>query len=336
METIKWGFAGGLLYYLVESGRLSFSDLKTFLSSPLIGLSAFLVLFVIVLIAVARWRLLLKTIGVEVSYKIAFQLTTLGLFFSTILPGGSVGGDLVKAVYIARRDPAVRLQTVATVLLDRVIGLCGMIVVGAIAFLLSFNEVSALQTPQSGLVMKLGWLIVVIATCICVGLLIFPLFAHKLPEHLSPKILKMPGARLVRTFHSIGVSFRKNPIVLWQTLGLSAICHIINIGALYLIATAISGPPPWGNIHFFSFIVASIMGIIAMALPIAPAGLGVGQYAFATTFAGIGAPSEAFGAGLVTCLQLLSILLSLIGAFYFATYKNEMPKNQDSSLDPIS
>src|SRR5207244_9228069 len=52
-----------------------------------------------------------------------------GYFYNTFLPG-SVGGDLLKAAYIAREQER-RTVAVATVLVDRAIGLWGLVVVVA-------------------------------------------------------------------------------------------------------------------------------------------------------------------------------------------------------------
>ena len=54
----------------------------------------------------------------------AFRLGLLGFFFSTFLPG-SVGGDLVKAAGIAREQSR-RTVAVATVIMDRIMGLWGL------------------------------------------------------------------------------------------------------------------------------------------------------------------------------------------------------------------
>src|SRR5690606_37149136 len=53
------------------------------------------------LLAIYRWTLLLRAAGVETGVWRAVSLTFIGLFFNTVMPG-LTGGDLVKAVYIAR------------------------------------------------------------------------------------------------------------------------------------------------------------------------------------------------------------------------------------------
>ena len=55
----------------------------------------------------------------------AIRLGLIGLFYNTFLPGG-VGGDIIKAAGLARSQER-RTVAVATVLMDRVIALWGLV-----------------------------------------------------------------------------------------------------------------------------------------------------------------------------------------------------------------
>src|SRR5262249_58221984 len=61
----------------------------------------------------------------------AYRLGLVGVFYNTFLPG-SVGGDLVKAFFIAREHPERRTRAVATVIMDRALGLFGLILFTAV------------------------------------------------------------------------------------------------------------------------------------------------------------------------------------------------------------
>ena len=64
----------------------------------------------------------------------AFRLGFLG-YLMNFVSLGSVGGDLFKAVFIAHEQPGKRAEAVATVFIDRVVGLYGLFVVATIAIL---------------------------------------------------------------------------------------------------------------------------------------------------------------------------------------------------------
>jgi uncharacterized membrane protein YbhN (UPF0104 family) len=74
--------------------------------------------------AFIRWYCLVRAQGLSFSLRDAFRLGSIGLFWNTVLPGG-VGGDLVKASLLLREQSR-RTAAVATVLVDRLLGLVGL------------------------------------------------------------------------------------------------------------------------------------------------------------------------------------------------------------------
>ena len=54
-----------------------------------------------------------------------------GVFYNTFLPG-SVGGDLLKAYFIAKEHPERKARAIATVIADRALGLFGLILFVAV------------------------------------------------------------------------------------------------------------------------------------------------------------------------------------------------------------
>jgi uncharacterized protein (TIRG00374 family) len=78
-----------------------------------------------VLLTFVRWYLLVRAQGLPFTLPGAVRLGLVGYYLNTFLPG-SVGGDIIKAACIARQQSR-RTVAVATVLIDRAIGLCGLI-----------------------------------------------------------------------------------------------------------------------------------------------------------------------------------------------------------------
>ena len=89
-----------------------------------------------------RWYLLVRALDLPFTLRNAFRLGAVGTFYNTFLPG-AIGGDIVKAVFIARGQPARKAAAVATVVADRLIGLFGLLLfAGAVggAFWLAGDE----------------------------------------------------------------------------------------------------------------------------------------------------------------------------------------------------
>ena len=75
-------------------------------------------------ITFVRWWVLVRAQDLPFTLGNAFRLGTIGLFFNSFLPG-SVGGDLAKAAGMVREQSR-RTVAVATVIMDRLIGLWGL------------------------------------------------------------------------------------------------------------------------------------------------------------------------------------------------------------------
>jgi uncharacterized membrane protein YbhN (UPF0104 family) len=78
-----------------------------------------------VLLTFVRWYFLVRAQSLPFTLPSALRLGMIGFYLSTFLPG-AVGGDIIKAAFIAREQSR-RTVAVATVIVDRVIGLCGLI-----------------------------------------------------------------------------------------------------------------------------------------------------------------------------------------------------------------
>lgn len=123
---VKLAFTGAIFYFLIRGnqGRLiaSLKDVEPG------WLSLSFALFVVYLLASAwRWWALLKVQKIKVGFGETFSMYMQGLFFSLFLPGGSLGGDLVRAGFVMSRMPkGGRLEGMFTILVDRVIGMMGL------------------------------------------------------------------------------------------------------------------------------------------------------------------------------------------------------------------
>src|SRR6056297_152996 len=100
---------------------------------PLLVL-AFLVALSAITLTFVRWTILVRCQGIPLGMVEAFRLSSIG-FLLNFVSAGSVGGDLFKAIFLARRSPGRRVEAVASVFVDRSLGLYGLllIVVAAMA-----------------------------------------------------------------------------------------------------------------------------------------------------------------------------------------------------------
>ena len=143
------------------------AGLKVALSRPVqwLPLIAAGVLFATAaLLTFYRWWILVRALGMEFRLGNAPRLGLVGFFFNTLLPGG-VGGDIVKAVGIAREQTR-RALAVSTVLFDRAVGLWALVwlvaLSGGVYWLFSDSD-NHLLTTNFGVaaIVRSCWLITV-------------------------------------------------------------------------------------------------------------------------------------------------------------------------------
>jgi uncharacterized membrane protein YbhN (UPF0104 family) len=75
-----------------------------------------------------RWRLVLRELGVKMSSARALGIIYVGYFFNQVLPS-TVGGDLARVWYV-RQSGASLTTGLAAVLIDRIAGVIGLLVIG--------------------------------------------------------------------------------------------------------------------------------------------------------------------------------------------------------------
>ena len=93
-----------------------------------------------------RWHLLLRVRGIQCSMGEAFSLTMQSFFFSLVIPGGAIGGDLVRIGFLTARVPKEQKFSGAfTILMDRFTGMIGI-------FLVAYNVYSRAFAPYPELV----------------------------------------------------------------------------------------------------------------------------------------------------------------------------------------
>jgi glycosyltransferase 2 family protein len=131
--TLRYGLGFALLAFIVwrywdvhdEAGKQV--GLSVVLTRPLQWSSlalGFAACSLGVLATFVRWFLLVRAQDLPFTFRDAIRLGLVGYFFNMFLPG-AVGGDLVKAGFLAREQSR-RAVAIATLVLDRVIGLAGL------------------------------------------------------------------------------------------------------------------------------------------------------------------------------------------------------------------
>ncbi|MBR6240795.1 MAG: flippase-like domain-containing protein [Lentisphaeria bacterium] len=140
--ALKIGVTAAIVAVLVHTSRKhgTFEGFD-FRSLNWAWLAAAFVLYIVHLFVNAwRWRLLLAYRAIPCSLFSAFSLTTQSFFFSLVMPGGAIGGDVIRAGFLAYRVPkGQKFDGVFTILMDRFTGMIGIFLTAFLALPFSWR-----------------------------------------------------------------------------------------------------------------------------------------------------------------------------------------------------
>jgi len=206
-----------------------------------------------------RWRWLLRTLELECSYREVFRFGSLG-FMLNLAPLGIVGGDAVKAVLIAQRNPDFKAEAVASVFIDRFVGLFVLFICGAIFVCwtgFAFRPEILAQT-FTNLVFAFAAASVV-GTCI----VFLPVFAK---GHFEQLIEKIPlGGKLLGKLIRALLLYRNHKRCLLQCCFITIFVHTSFGLSIYWIAMGLFHSVPDAVNHIMLHCVANLTAMIPLA-----------------------------------------------------------------------
>lgn len=266
---------------------------------------AFAIVLIAHLFSFWRWQILVQAIGVPFTLLAAIRLGFLGTLLN-LVSVGSVGGDVFKAIEAARKAEKKRAEVVASVLVDRALGLLALLMVACFGLSIA-----------SSLSPKLKWIWLGALVFSCVGLSVLALIVvlgHRIPIVWLNRI-PVVGHTLHRVAHACMV-FQGRPILVLELLGASLMVHISFTIACVLISNSLYAATPTIAEHFMAVPPA----MAAATLPLTPGGVGVQEFAIDNLFREIpNLPADFSGLIVAGVLRGLLICVSLIGAAYYFT-----------------
>ena len=235
------------------------------------GAAAFVVFVIIIN---SRWWWLMRVNGLGVGFFEAQRFAWIGLFCSNVLPGAT-GGDVVKAVYIVRRCSGDRVRAVVSVVVDRIIGLLSLLFVCSI-----FSVGNLERFPYFvGTVWACALATLLIATLLLSprlrSLLRFEKLVSRLPTRVGTIVAELDDAVLQYRDHLKGIG-------LWILV--SPLTYSLFCGSVFLMDQALGV----GLVLSDYFVIVPVAAV-AQAIPIAPAGWGIGEAAYGALIGKFGA-----------------------------------------------
>lgn len=305
---LKFGFSAAILAYMVYSGRLDLAVVRGGFSQWHVVLLSLVLVIAGVLFSFVRWRYLLEGQGIVFPYSHVARYGLIGCFFNTTMPG-AVSGDLIKAWYVVRENKKFeRTPVFASILLDRVFGVFGLVSVATIALVLGWPVIWAIPKMRG---------VATIVMLLAFGMAVFFLYIMlsvwgpfaKLRSLMGGLEAYGPGRVLLKGYDA-WMTYQKSPGILCKALLLSMATHVCAISAVISCAHALGVQ----SISYFNFFLLVPLGLLTTAVPVAPAGLGVGQVAFGSLFSLAGSDH---GPEIFTLFVTFQILVNLTGVIFY-------------------
>lgn len=280
-----------------------------------LGLAAVVLTFV-------RWYFLVRALDLTFSLVDAFRLGFLGYLFNFVSLG-SVGGDLFKAVFIAQQQPERRTEAVASVIVDRVIGLYGLLVVAAIA--LAFMGDTNMSSEMVALARAVH--VALAVGTIAGGMLFWPgLLAWEGWDRAAH--WPVVGGTLERLIAALR-AYADRPLVLVGAAAISLVVQTVNSLAIWLAAMALFTNAPGMLAH----LVIVPAALVAGSVPLMPAGLGAFEAALEYLYRAVAMPAPIAGAGLAVALayRVITIAVAAIGGVFHVACREEVARVIDEA-----
>tara|TARA_B110001454_G_C12723310_1_gene436542 strand:+ start:22412 stop:23419 length:1008 start_codon:yes stop_codon:yes gene_type:complete len=317
--ALKILIAFGIIFWLVQQDKFNISQMKIFFSWDFM-LAALAIMALNLFMTSERWRLLLSTQSLHPKSLELYKLTLIGIFFNFAMPGG-VGGDVVKAFYFYKDHPQSKAIAISSVFVDRLLGLYTIIVMALTAMAFDIQHVMTIDALRN-----LFYFFALIFICFNIGL--FCLFSKnsQVSSLVHSVIGFMPFKEKLLKLYSSGQLYGSQTALLVKVFLLSLLSQTSAIFLMVLIGhySGIGADVRWST-----YFLVTPIGFMATAIPISPAGVGVGQAAFFFLYNLYLGKTTELGPVVITMYQLLSLFFGLIGA-YFYLVKSKKKDNLDA------
>lgn len=262
INAILLAIGFGLLALAVWSNREKIREVFAGpVDSRLIGL-AFAIYFAAIVATFFRWYVLVRAAGLPFRVVDAVKLGFIGSLFNLVIPG-AVGGDVIKAVFLARARPTAKASAIASMVIDRILGLAGLFLLAGIAGLFALGQANT----------QVKILIAIVWAALASGLTaLFILFTPQLYPVLDRLTTRRPKlARVVKELESAASAYRSKAWLVVACLLASSCIHGLFVVAFYTASRAILASIPGFAEHFV--IVPLVLFTTAVPLPFGALGL---------------------------------------------------------------
>ena len=266
-----------------------------------------------------RWAILVRVLDRRISVRTSILLGFIGCYFNLLIPG-AVGGDVVKAAYLARMQIK-RAQAIASMIMDRVLGLLGLLVLTAIAGFLAWGPatIEIRRLILAAWAMLGGGLFLITMLFVRVPLWNFAVWASGRQSRWS---------NIASELRAISSTYRQRPGVTVLGLILSLLSHGLTVVVFFTLGKALFGATMAATLGDHFLMVP--LTLLTTAVPLPFGALGLTEEVGSHLLGMVGHPS---GAVAMMGLRVLMITCGLEGACVYLLRLKELGNLTEAAGD---
>lgn len=274
---LKLAIAGGVVYILIARNPQEIVD--SFRSFDLVWLIPALFFYLLHMqICAWRWYRLTHVLGVRLGKFEAVSLTMQGYFFSLVIPGGAIGGDVVKMGVLAKRTPAgAKMEGAFTILMDRIVGMIALFALALVLLCFAAPLLLKVQIPGVDIPQKWNWLPIAAVAGVCLAGLCAScvIFMHRTVEKvpLFGMLIKKMDERthgLVNRLIAATDTYKQE----WREIVKLTVVSVFGVHLMTVVPFACILCGLGVSFSPLSLIAAVTIGNIVGLIPIFPSGVG--------------------------------------------------------------
>ena len=241
-----------------------------------------------------RWMIVVRAQGLTLRFRDAIRVGFMGNAIDLVIPG-QIGGDVFKASFLGRGQER-KTKAVASILVDRAIGILGLFTLAALMGALNWGTVPT-EVRRVIAAIWLVWL------GVAVGLL-----AVLSPALFRPLERRFAGRRrLCKVFaelHEISVAYRDRKFAVAVGLAMSTVSHGLYSLSFYAVSLALLPDPP----SLLNNMLMVPLVLLSTVVPLPFGALGLSEQVSDDLFRLLGHP-----AGALTMLAFRVVTLAVAG-----------------------
>jgi uncharacterized protein (TIRG00374 family) len=215
-----------------------------------------------------RWKILLSTQNITHSPSELLRVVFIGQFLNNVLPVGGAGGDAFRIAYVLKNDIGHRASAVLSIIVDRVMGLYGLIVVASTMILIEWKLV---VSQDLLLIMAAGVIGVLFGIPMALPIL-HRMLKSPVIHSLLGKLRFLPsGHEWIMLLDQSLIRYRRHIGEAMLALLISISIHCITLASFLILASK----GEWSLQG-----LSATLGWLSNLIPVTPGGLGIGETVF--------------------------------------------------------